>query len=205
MTRGTSPNQRRGVGWRRRFAVAVAIAGLLLVSVAMHTSGVEEGAVASDPFTAELQAIVDRLPAVAGDDDIAQLRSLLGSPDAFTIAFEAADDGTASRREQWFYYDLSTMFEFVDGDLSWDLPLDAEVDVLVHADRYDPAAFLPDSTWESLAPVVGDPETFEAVELDPEYEVTATIYVGDFLLLAFDEGGLLFYVESSPLTPEGSV
>jgi len=48
---------------------------------------------------------------------------------------------------------------------------------------------------------VGDPSAFEAVALDPEYEVPATIYVGNLLLLAFDEEGKLFYVETVPVTP----
>ena len=185
----------------RRRGLLIAFMSLVFVLVPSVALAAEEASPSMDPLTAELQAIVDRLPEAVGEDDASEMRSLIGPPDAFTVAFERTDDGAVSRREEWFYYDLATVFEFVDGAVLWDWPLDAEVDFLVHPVRYDPGDFDAEATWESLAQVVGDPSAFEAVALDPEYEVPATIYVGNLLLLAFDEEGKLFYVEAVPVTP----
>jgi hypothetical protein len=48
--------------------------------------------------------------------------------------------------------------------------------------------------------VLDDPAAFEAVPLDEGYGIDATVYVGDFLQLAFDEAGGLVYVEAVPLS-----
>jgi hypothetical protein len=187
----------------RRRSLAVAVATLLLL-------GTSVGAIASDEpefpgiDSAELQAVIEGLPEAATNDDVGRMRSLMGSPDTFDISFEPSDDGSVHRRETWVYYDLGAAFEFVDGALVWDGPLDDEAPFLIHPMRYDPAAFTAESTWESLAPVVGDAEVFEEVALDDEYGVPATIRVGNLLLLAFDETGRLAYVESVALEPEGT-
>lgn len=190
---------------RHRPSVALALVPLLVaVLVPVGTVSAQEPA-SEAPSVTELQAIVDRLPDLPSADDSGQLRALLGLPDAFTIAFEPRDDGSLTRREQWFYYDLSTVFELVDGALIWDLPLDAEVAFLVHPIRYDPADFSPGATWESLASVVDHPDAFESIGLEDEYGLPATVRVGDLLTLVFDEEGGLFYVEAVPLSAEAPV
>jgi hypothetical protein len=147
------------------------------------------------------QAALDRLPDPPGDDDAEQIRSLLGLPDAFTIAFEPQADGSSSRREQWFYYDLSAVFEFVDGTILWNLPLDSETTFMPNASRYDPAVFQETSRRASIALALPSPFSFEPIPLDDQYGVPVTICVGDQLVLAFDEWGTLFYVETVPLIP----
>ena len=178
-----------------RSLLALVATGLLIPSTLAGQDPADETA-----LTADLQAIVDRLPDPGGDD-AAGLRQLLGPPDAFLIAFEPRDDGSSSRREQWLYYDLATAFELADGALLADRPLDAETGLLVLPRRYDPADFTAGATWESFAYVLDDHAAFEAIPLDEGYGVDATVYVGDFLQLAFDEDGGLIYVETVPLAP----
>ncbi len=177
-----------------RSALGLTIAGLLLPASVGAQEPVDESA-----LTAELQAIVDRLPDPTGDDADG-LRQLIGAPDAFVIAFEPLEDGSPSRREEWIYYDLATSFELLDGTLLADRPLDAEAGVLVLPRAYDPSDFTAGATWESLAETLDDPAAFEAIPLDEEYGVAATVYVGDFLQLGFDEDGELFFVEAVPLS-----
>jgi hypothetical protein len=177
-----------------RTLLALVTAGLLLPAPLAAQEAIDESALAAD-----LQAIVDRLPDPSGDD-AAGLRELLGPPDAFLIAFEPLGDGSSSRREQWIYYDLATAFELADGALLADRPLDAETGFLVLPGGHDPADFTAGATWASLAGVLDDPAAFEAVPLDEGYGIDATVYVGDFLQLAFDEDGGLFYVEAVPLS-----
>lgn len=177
-----------------RSLLALMTAGLLLPAPLAAQETSEESALVAD-----LQAIADRLPDPSGDD-AAGLRELLGPPDAFLIAFEPLADGSSSRREQWIYYDLATAFELADGALLADRPLEAETGLLVLPGGYDPADFTAGATWPSLADVLDDAAGFEAVPLDAGYGIDATIYVGDFLQLAFDEDGGLFYVEAVPLS-----
>lgn len=176
--------------------LSLAAAGLLLPSLVVAQEDPDQAA-----LTADLQAIVDRLPDGTGED-AGDLRSLVGPPDAFIIAFEPLEDGSLSRREDWIYYDLATSFELVDGTLIADRPLDAETGVLVLPRIYDPADFTAGATWDSLADTFDDPSRFEAIPLEEEYGVEATLYVGDYLQLAFDEDGELFYVEAVPLAGE---
>jgi len=173
--------------------LSLAIAGLLLPSFVVAQQDPDQAALAAD-----LQGIVDRLPDTTGDD-ADDLRQLVGPPDAFIIAFEPLEDGSLSRREEWIYYDLATSFELVDGTLVADRPLDAEAGVLVLPRIHDPADFTAGATWGSLAETLDDPSGFEAIPLDEGYGVEATVYVGDFLQLAFDADGELFYVEAVPL------
>ena len=93
--------------------------GALLIALVASSSVTAADEVAADEVdvAAEIGAIVERLPESNGGGDAAELSLLAGPPDAFTIAFEPADDGSVSRREQWFYYDLATAFEFADGGL----------------------------------------------------------------------------------------
>lgn len=196
------------LGVARGALVVLAAASLLTATTAATAQEGEGGSQSSSsselsavPASGELQDALDRLPDPSGDDDAEQIGSLLGLPDAFTIAFEPQADGSSSRREQWFYYDLSTVFEFVDGTILWNLALDSETTFMLNASRYDPALFQETSRWASLALALPNPFSFESTTLDDEYGVPATIYVGDQLVLAFDEWGTLFYVETVPLTP----
>lgn len=176
-----------------RLLIALVTTGLLLPASSFAQDATDETA-----LTAELQAIVDRLPDPPGDD-AAALRELLGPPDAFAIAFEPTAVEPSSRREQWFYYDLAVAFELVDGMLLADRPLDAETGLLVLPDGYDPADFSDGDTWASLSSVLDDPAAFEVIPLDEGYGIDATVYVDDFVQLAFDESGELLYVEAVPL------
>jgi hypothetical protein len=179
-------------------AVVLLVMGGGESETAADDAEVEPGVVAA------LQSAVDALGDVEGETDIEQVRSAMGPPDAFTIAHEVADDGTATRREEWYYYDLRTVFEFVDGRLVSNLPVESSYgDFYLLANHYDPADFEMGATWEAVQPVLHDPSVFAEFELEPEYEIEATFFAGDQLILAFDDTGVLFYVEAVPLAATG--
>jgi ribosomal protein L40E len=191
-----------------RSPLALVAAGVVVVAViavlvlVLAGGGGDEEASGQEPVSAEvtnqLSLAVASLPDAEGDTDLEQMRSLLGPPDAFTLALEVADDGQQSRREEWFYYDLLSVYEFVDGSLVSNLPLD-EGGLMVAPKQYDPADFTLGVTWDEVPATLDDPDAFESYPLEDEYEIDATYYVGAQLLLVFDEEGLLVYVETQPL------
>ncbi len=91
------------------------------------------------------------------------------------------------------------MFEFADGKLVASLPLDEIQGLLVVPRRYDPADFQLGTTWQEVARTLDNPGELQSYELEEGYELQVTYYVGAQLLLAFDDDGLLFYMEALPL------
>jgi hypothetical protein len=198
--------------WRRPQLVGVAavvalVLGVGAVALLLIIGGggdAADDAEVEPEVVAALQSAVDAFGELEGEADIAQVRSAMGPPDAFTIAHEVADDGTATRREEWFYYELRTVFEFADGRLVSNLPVESSYgDFYLLANHYDPADFEMGATWEAVQAVLHDPSAFAEFELEPEYEIEATYYAGDQLILAFDDTGALFYVEGVPLAATG--
>jgi hypothetical protein len=143
--------------------------------------------------------LVASLPPVSGETDREQMRSLAGPPDAFTVSLETYDDGTTVRREEWFYYDLRSVYEFADGALVSNLPLDASDQLILLPVQYDPDDFQLGVPWETVSATLPDAASFSSYQLEEAYGVDATYYVGEQLLLVFDEDGLLFYLEAVPL------
>lgn len=149
---------------------------------------------------AAVQEILDSLPSLEGQTDADQMRSLLGPPDAFTIALEEGDSGVV-RREEWFYYELLAMYAFVDGRLTLNLPLSDPAAWQVYPRQWDPSMFEMGETWDEVSSKLDDPGRFASFAFEPEYEIEATYYVGNQLLLLFDDAGRLIYVEAVPLEP----
>lgn len=197
-----SANSRARLAWSAGGALlglAVVAAGLFWLS----------GSEADDPAlptadaasVARVQSTLDSLPALEGATDLEQLRSLLGPPDAFTIFGDQSPDGSTARREEWFYYELYSVYEFVDGRLVANLPLDDPSDWHIFPRQYDPAMFQLGETWAQVAERIPQPGSLTRFELEPEYDLQASYYVGNQLLLLFDEAGGLLYVEAIPLEP----
>ncbi len=153
----------------------------------------------SPEVVASLAAALSGLPPASGDSDLEQMRSLMGPPDAFSLMLEPQDGAAPVRREEWYYYEIATVFEFADGKLVANLPLDENQGLLVVPLRYDPADFQLGATWQEVARTLDNPGELQSYELEEGYELEVTYYVGAQLLLAFDDDGLLFYMESLAL------
>ena len=157
-----------------------------------------------EAVVAQMEDALAALPEPIGDNDRDQIRSMIGLPDAFTISFERSGedgDGPLVRYETWYYYELITAYEFADGALISNLPMDPVDGIVFLPKKYDPAAFERTTTWDEIVPMLSNPGSFVARELEPEYEVPLVFYAGEQLLVAFDDEGL-FYVETVPLAAE---
>jgi len=160
----------------------------------------EPGAI--DPArVAELQKIADTLPQAKGSTDRDQVESLMGPPDAFSISFDQAEGGSSAtivRYETWFYFDIQTAFEFVDGDLLSNMPVDDVAPLAILPRQYSPGQFKREMTWEDIKKLVTEPDAFSRADLPDAYGEKAWAYYGEQLMVAFDEEGLSL-VETYPL------
>ena len=200
-------------------ATGLLLASFALVALAAACGGEDEGdaAVTGPPLilpdidveidgalVAQMEDAAAALPEPIGDNDRDQIRSMIGLPDAFTISFERSGedgDGPLVRYETWYYYELDTAYEFADSALISNLPMDPVDGLVFLPKKYDPAHFERTTTWDEIVPMLNDPHSFVARELEAEYEIPLVFYAGEQLLAAFDDEGL-FYVESVPLAAE---
>lgn len=153
-------------------------------------------------LVARLNETYASLPTGEGATDLEQVRSLVGAPDAFQVSFErggAAGDGAEVRYETWYYFDLQSAFEFADGKLIGNLPIDPPAALTLLPRKYDPAAFTRGMPWSEVAKLLVEPLGVEARAVPGEFGAELTFYAGEQLLVAFDENGLV-YAESIPLT-----
>ena len=61
----------------------------------------------------------------------------MGPPDAFTIQFKELE-GEIVRWETWSYFDFTTQFDFIDGELIWTIDIEPVPDGSIYAHFYDP-------------------------------------------------------------------
>lgn len=157
-------------------------------------------------MVAGLQAVADKMPKPAGATDRDQVRSLLGAPDAFEVAFDLADGGrseTLIRYETWYYFELESAFEFADGDLIGNMPADDVPSLAILPRQYDPSMFRADMTVADVKKLVAAPDSLMRIDAPSELGVKATAYYGEQHMVAFDESGLVL-VETYPLQGGGS-
>ncbi len=212
---------------KRRRAGIVAALGIAALAIAGVTAvvldpGAEEGEDKGGPgatpalsfgppgavdpkLSAALQGVAAALPSPTGATDRDQIRSLLGPPDTFEVAFEpaSADAEQLVRRETWVYLDLTTAYEFIDGDLLTNLPAEVPPGIGIVPLQYDPADFSRETTPADVEALLVDPTAVSRTELPAALGAKLTALAGEQLLAVFDEGGRLVLVQSFVLSPGG--
>ncbi len=105
--------------------VVVAVVGgvLLFAGDGDDEASLPEPRPVDSAAAASIQESLDALGEPAGDTERDQMRSQLGPPDGFSISEYVDEDGNITRREQWFYYEIRTVFEYSDGRLVANLPI----------------------------------------------------------------------------------
>jgi len=122
----------------------------------------------------------------------------MGPPDAFTITFQELE-GQIVRWETWSYFDFTTQFDFIDGELLWTIDLEEVPDGSIYAHFYDPADFQVGMSAAEVKNLLSDQELLE-IDLDAlEYEDGLAL-AGDQILVGFDQDQLV-YVETVILSP----
>lgn len=152
-----------------------------------------------DAVVADLDERFASLPVPTGETDRDQIREMLGPPDAFELSWESVgEDPEAIRYETWFYYELLTAYEFADGALIANLPIDDDDAVLLLPLQYDPANFERSLTWEKVSTMLADPASAAKTSVPEELGAALTGYAAEQLLVVFDDEGLV-YAETIPL------
>lgn len=142
---------------------------------------------------------VEVWPEASGGDDRLAILAEMGTPDAFSIAFEQDPAGHSYRIETWSYAVTGMTLTFADGVLIETGGIDASSeDVSAWPVDYDPMSF---SAWMNLEAVQGLLEGQELVSLEvpEEFGAGTVLYAGDQIVLGFSEGELEF-VETLPVT-----
>lgn len=133
------------------------------------------------------------------EDHRPRLLELMGPPDTFRLTFQQLE-GTEVRWEEWAYYDLGARFDFVDGQLLWNVDLEPPPEVAIYAHFYDPRDFTAAMSPVDARTLLADQEVAE-MDLAEGDIPGGLMLAADQLLLGFD-GGRLVYAESFFLTPE---
>jgi len=123
----------------------------------------------------------------------------MGPPDAFLIKFQELE-GQNVRWETWSYFDFTTLFEFIDGELIWTIELEEVPNGSIFAHWYDPADFRAGMSSADVKDLFSDQELLEIdlAALDLEGGLALA---GDQILLGFDNDQLV-YVETVILSPD---
>jgi hypothetical protein len=122
----------------------------------------------------------------------------MGPPDAFTINFRELE-GQMVRWETWSYFDYTTMFEFVDGELIWTIELEEVPNGSIFAHWYDPFQFQAGLSPADIGFLLADQELLEVDLTDLDLEGSLAL-AGDQILLGFVDDQLV-YVETVILSP----
>lgn len=147
------------------------------------------------------QAILEKLPNwtnATGANERDQVHDLLGAPDAFVVSLEPGDGDATVRREEWTYFALPAMFEFVDGAFVGLWPVEAPTEVLIVPRWFEPADFGRDTTLGDVQAMLADPTALVSTEAPAELGSVMQAYAADQLMVVFDGGGLV-YAETVPL------
>lgn len=178
---------------------------LLVVLFAVLIVGCSNDEPQSEPVDREELIDAAATPAV---DRRSEIRSLVGSPDSFSIWVDEIE-GTTVRFESWAYHDLLTRFDFADGELLWTVELEPLPDGSVYPLLYEPAEFAALMTVEAAKRLLREasPDK-DLVELeltggeDPDPILAGgTAVVGDQIVLGFADG-LLVYAETFTLAED---
>ena len=133
----------------------------------------------------------------------AQLRLTLGPPDLFRISYEASGDeadALPDRFETWVYYDILTAFEFRNGELIADGPVEELAGTAIFPFGFDPTAFVLDTSWAEIETLLPEGAEVTTTDIPAEAGTEGRIYATEHLLVIITEVGLI-YAESLPLVP----
>jgi len=123
----------------------------------------------------------------------------MGPPDAFLIKFQELE-GQTIRWETWSYFDFTTLFEFIDGELLWTIELEEVPDGSIFAHWYDPADFQAGLSSADVKNLFSDQELLEIDLASLDLEGSLAL-AGDQILFGFDNDQLI-YVETVILSPD---
>lgn len=123
----------------------------------------------------------------------------MGPPDAFTLKFQELE-GQTVRWETWSYFDFNTLFEFIDGELLWNIELEPVPDGSIYAHFYEPEQFQAGMSSADVRNLLSDQELLE-IDLEALDLEGSLALAGDQILLAF-ENDQLVYVETVILSPD---
>ncbi|TFG49931.1 MAG: DUF1080 domain-containing protein [Anaerolineales bacterium] len=149
----------------------------------------------SDPDTMSVEEALEITPL----DSRPTMLEEMGPPDAFTITFQDLE-GQIVRWESWSYFDYTSQFDFIDGELLWNIELEPVPDGSIFAHFYDPADFVAGMTPAQVKDLLSDQELLE-VNLAALDQEGALALAGDQILLGFDHNQLV-YVETVILSPD---
>ena len=136
----------------------------------------------------------------------------LGPPDAFTIQFKELE-GQIVRWESWSYFDFTTQFDFIDGELIWRIDIEPVPDGSFYAHFYDPLelqAGMSQAEVEALFPEIDFWEIpLDALDMEDGIALAGEqiflgfyqdelVYVETVILSPSEDGKLLDFAESSP-------
>lgn len=201
--------------WRVATVAFLAVAGWWGGTL-VHTGGAS-GATTSRPTTVRATTtsvrrtlpagMAARFPVGAGATDRAQVRSMLGPPDAFEVSFEQIAVGKRTRTvrvDVWFYEGLRSAFQFDDGRFVATFPADAADATVLLPQGFDPDRLVRSTTPQQVAAMAGvaagqpAPASFA---LSEPFGVDLTVRVYGQLVAAFDAQGLVF-ARTVPVTLE---
>lgn len=147
----------------------------------------------------------ERFPVGVGSTDRAQVRSMLGPPDAFEVSFEQIAVGRTVRTvrvDVWFYEGLRSAFQFDDGRFVATFPADAATATVLLPRGFDPEQLARSTTPPQLAAMAGVAAGAPAplsLELNDAFDVDLTVRVYGQVVAAFDAQGLVF-ARTVPIT-----
>ncbi len=157
--------------------------------------------------------LIDRITTRGGPEDMSLEEALevepldgrptvleeMGPPDSFTLKFQELE-GQIVRWETWSYFDFTTLFEFIDGELLWTIELEEVPNGSIFAHFYEPEMFQAGMTVADVKSLLAGQELLEInlAALDLEGSLALA---GDQILLAF-ENDRLVYVETVILSPD---
>lgn len=176
--------------------VLILLGSLFLLGCAL-TQSLSELVSQVSPFAQQMT--LEEALAVPPEDRRPTVLEEMGAPDTFTIQFQELE-GETIRYETWSYFDFQSRFDFVDGELLWAADLEALPDGSLFPHYYQPDDFHAGMTVDEVRELLGEQELLE-IEL-AEGDIPGGMgFVGDQILLGFDQAGLV-YVETLALSPD---
>jgi hypothetical protein len=185
---------------KKKLLIGGSLVCVLMVMVALGVTGASRTSKPSaDPkVVSAMRELLAELPAAEGATEREQIRSMLGMPDAFVVSYERA-----IRYETWHYYAAASSFEFSNGRLVTNLPLDEVKGPSLLPRQYDPAGFQRGMPIDQVKAMLADPQAAVTSDMPSELGVPLTTLTGEQLLAVFDSKGLV-YAETVPLQPGAS-